>query len=131
MRCRLLAELLCCEFVEGDELSLARSVLCCDLAQQRAVRGRSAAICLLRSILVDGFAERRVQITSVDQHGEHTLTRFRFSGVQHRRLLGLPATQRRVVLAASITTTIEDGRIVRIVLDYDVKELLRQLGITN
>lgn len=128
--CRYLAILLRVDGWDVDQ-ALAVNVLCCDLGQQRAVRGRHAALGLLHSILVDSFAQRQVQITSVDYHDAHTLIQFRFSGIQYRRLLGLPATQRRVTLAASITTTAEDGQITRIVLDYDVKELLRQLGMTK
>ncbi|MBI1296753.1 hypothetical protein GC175_17495 [bacterium] len=128
--CRQLAILLGVDGRAVDQ-ALAVNVLCCDLGQQRAVRGRLAALGLLHSILVDGFAQRQVQVISVDHHDAHTLIQFRFSGIQYRRLLGLPATQRHVSLAASITTTVEDAQITRIVLDYDVKELLRQLGMTK
>lgn len=129
--CKLLLELMTTDAVENLEQPLAADVLCCDLAQKRAVRGSVAAVRLLHGVLVDSFAKRQVQITNVTHQDEHTFTQFLFSGVQNRRLLGIPATQRRVLLAASITSTVACGRIVRIVLDYDVKDLLQQLGMTK
>ncbi|MEZ4635938.1 MAG: ester cyclase [Caldilineaceae bacterium] len=128
--CRQVATLLRFEGQNVDP-PLAANVLCCDLAQQRAVRGRSAAIRLLHSILVDSFVQRGFQVTATNRYGRHTLTQFRFAGVQHRRLLGIPATHRRVTLVASVTATVEDGEIVQVVLDYDVRELLSQLGMTG
>lgn len=129
--CELLLELMPSDSVKNLEYPLAVDVLCCDLGQQRAARGREGTVRLLHSVLVDGFTQRHVQIIAIAHQAEHTFTQFLFSGVQHRRLLGIPATQRRVLLAASTIITVVHGQITQIVLDYDVKNLLQQLGMTK
>lgn len=100
---------------------------------QRLV-GRAGHRALAATWLV-AFEDAQAEVISVTAVDETTVTVELLGSGTHTGQLtfwegrSLPATGRRAELMFRYTLTVEDGLIVRAELDFDLQELLRQLGV--
>jgi steroid delta-isomerase-like uncharacterized protein len=117
-------------FVVGRTfVALAEDVVFGDEAQSRSFAGRTAVEAMWQALLVDGFAEARIEIHMIIADDMAVALEFFFRGRHHGRFMGLPPTGQEVAIPMALFCQIKAGQIQRATLYYDAGTLLRQLKL--
>jgi steroid delta-isomerase-like uncharacterized protein len=94
-----------------------------------AASGHDAIAARARMIL-DGFSDARLELTSRLIDGDAVATEWRFTGTHDGEFLGVPATgQSTENLGASVSRIDADGKIESETAYWDVASFLRQTGV--
>jgi steroid delta-isomerase-like uncharacterized protein len=75
------------------------------------------------------FPDLHHEIELVLADGDHVFVRFMLHGTHQAAFFGIPATNKRIAVAAHAVLEVRDGRVTRLRGVFDEAGMLRQLGV--
>jgi predicted ester cyclase len=81
------------------------------------------------SAFITGFPDVRISVDDQEEDGDLVRNWVTYSGTQRGQLMNIPATGRQATIQALITYRFAGGKIVETWAEWDVDNLMQQLGV--